>query len=65
MRRLTTPLYGQVLKSIRENETRARFLGYDTFRYELSVFVAAGVFAAVAGILRGLHSNIATPNSLH
>jgi branched-chain amino acid transport system permease protein len=65
MRRLTTSPYGQVLKSIRENETRARFLGYDTFRYKLSVFVAAGVFAAVAGILRGLHSNIATPNALH
>ncbi|WP_276258897.1 branched-chain amino acid ABC transporter permease [Haloglomus litoreum] len=65
MRRLTTSPYGQVLKSIRENETRARFLGYDTFRYKLSVFVAAGVFAAVAGILKGLHSNIATPNALH
>ena len=65
MRRLTTSPYGQVLKSIRENETRARFLGYDTFRYKLSVFVAAGVFAAVAGILKGLHSNIATPGALY
>jgi branched-chain amino acid transport system permease protein len=65
MRRLTTSPYGQVLKSIRENETRARFLGYDTFRYKLSVFVAAGLFAAVAGVLKGLHSNIATPSALH
>ena len=65
IRRLTTSPYGQVLKSIRENETRARFLGYDTFRYKLSVFVAAGMFAAVAGILKGLHSNIATPSALH
>jgi branched-chain amino acid transport system permease protein len=65
MRRLTTSPYGQVLKSIRENETRARFLGYDTFRYKLSAFVAAGLFAAVAGILKGLHSNIATPGALH
>lgn len=65
MRRLTTSPYGHVLKSIRENETRARFLGYDTFRYKLSVFVAAGLFAAVAGILKGLHSNIATPGALY
>jgi branched-chain amino acid transport system permease protein len=65
IRRLTTSPYGQVLKSIRENERRARFLGYDTFRYKLSVFVAAGFFAAIAGILQGLHSSIATPNSLH
>jgi branched-chain amino acid transport system permease protein len=65
MRRLTTSPYGQVLRSIRENETRARFLGYDTFRYKLSVFAAANLFAAVAGILGGLHSNIATPTALH
>jgi branched-chain amino acid transport system permease protein len=65
MRRLTTSPYGQVLKSIRENETRARFLGYDTFRYKLSVFAAAGLFAAVAEIFGGLHGNIATPTALH
>ena len=65
MKRLTTSPYGQVLQSIRENETRARFLGYDTFRYKLSVFTIAGVFAGVAGILSGLHQSIATPDALY
>jgi branched-chain amino acid transport system permease protein len=65
MKRLTTSPYGQVLQSIRENETRSRFLGYDTFRYKLSVFTVAGVYAGVAGILSGLHQSIATPDALY
>lgn len=65
MRRLTTSPFGQVLKSIRENEERARFLGYDTFRYKLFAFVLAGFFAGVAGMLQGLYLNIITPSLMY
>ena len=54
-----------MLVSIRENEERVRFLGYDTFHYKLAVFVIAGLFAGVAGILQGLYLNILTPNMLY
>lgn len=65
MRRLTNSPFGRVLKSIRENEDRARFLGYDTNHYKLAVFTVAGLFAGVAGMLQGLYLNILTPNMLY
>ncbi|MFC5973514.1 branched-chain amino acid ABC transporter permease [Halomarina salina] len=65
MRRLTKSPFGRVLVSIRENEDRARFLGYDTTHYKLAVFVVAGLFAGVAGLLQGLYLNILTPNMLY
>ncbi|MFC7157591.1 branched-chain amino acid ABC transporter permease [Halomarina halobia] len=65
MRRLTNSPFGRVLVSIRENEDRARFLGYDTNHYKLAVFVVAGLFAGVAGILQGLYLNILTPNMMY
>lgn len=65
MWRLTKSPFGKVLIIIRENEERARFLGYDTFNYKLAVFVVAGLFAGIAGMLQGLFLNILTPNLLH
>jgi len=40
---------GRVLVSIRENEERARLLGYDSFRYQLLSVVVSGTLAAAAG----------------
>lgn len=65
MWRLTKSPFGKVLVIIRENEERAKFLGYNTFHYKLAVFVIAGLFAGVAGMLQGLFLNILTPNMLH
>ncbi len=42
---------GTVLVAIRENEQRARFLGYDTDRYKLLAFVMSAVVTGLAGIL--------------
>ncbi len=63
--RLTKSPFGSVLVIIRENEERARFLGYDTFRYKLAVFTVAGLFAGVAGLLQGLYLSIVTPDVLY
>lgn len=65
MWRLVNSPLGRVLVIIRENEERARFLGYNTFRYKLAVFIVAGFFAGVAGILQGLFLSIVTPDLLH
>lgn len=41
--------FGRVLVAIRENEDRARMLGYDTFRYKLAAVAVSGTLAAAAG----------------
>jgi branched-chain amino acid transport system permease protein len=65
MWRLVNSPLGRVLVIIRENEERAQFLGYNTFRYKLAVFIVAGFFAGVAGMLQGLFLSIVTPDLLH
>jgi branched-chain amino acid transport system ATP-binding protein/branched-chain amino acid transport system permease protein len=42
---------GTVLVAIRENEQRARFLGYPTNRYKLLAFVLSAAITGLAGIL--------------
>ncbi len=42
---------GSVLVAIRENEQRARFLGYPTNRYKLVAFVISATITGLAGIL--------------
>lgn len=64
MRRFTNSPFGRVLVSIRENEERTRFLGYNTFYYKLAAFVVAGLFAGIAGVLQGLYLQILVPNML-
>jgi branched-chain amino acid transport system permease protein len=45
---------GKIFVSIRENEKRVKFLGYDVFRYKLAAFVISGTFAALSGGLYAL-----------
>jgi branched-chain amino acid transport system permease protein len=45
---------GTVFMAIRENEERARSLGYDTLRYKLVAIVVASMLAGTAGILHGV-----------
>ena len=42
---------GSVLVGIRENEQRARFVGYPTDRYKLVAFVASATITGLAGVL--------------
>jgi branched-chain amino acid transport system permease protein len=56
--------FGQVLKTIRENETRAQMVGYNVRRYKLSSFVISAIYAAVAGALYGLFLNYMFPQTL-
>jgi len=53
-RRILNSPFGAVLKGIRENETRVRFLGYDPTVYKRRAFVISGVFATLAGVLWSL-----------
>ncbi len=57
--------FGRVLQGIRENEQRARFVGYDVRRYKLAAFVVSCAFAGLAGALYTFLLNFAYPESLH
>ena len=46
--------FGRVLVAIRENEERARMLGYDVFRHKLAAVVLSGTLSAAAGAVYGL-----------
>ncbi len=52
--------FGQVLKSIRENEPRALSLGYDVSKYKLTAFVLSGALAGMAGATKSLALGLAT-----
>ena len=52
--------FGQVLKSIRENEARALSLGYDVDKYKLVAFVISAALAGMAGALKSLSLGLAT-----
>src|SRR5204863_6726021 len=55
---------GSVLVAIRENEERARFLGYPTNRYKLIAFVLSAAVVAVAGILSVFNHRFASAEPL-
>jgi branched-chain amino acid transport system permease protein len=57
--------YGQVLKAIRENESRAISLGYDVDRYKLLAFVLSTAIAGLAGSLKTLVLGFATLSDVH
>jgi branched-chain amino acid transport system permease protein len=52
--------FGQVLKSIRENEPRALSLGYNVDRYKLVAFVISATLAGMAGAAKSLALGLAT-----
>lgn len=52
--------FGQVLKSIRENEPRALSLGYDVDKYKLMAFVLSASLAGLAGAIKSLALGLAT-----
>jgi len=60
-RRLVSSPVGSVWLAIRENETRAAMLGYDTFSYKLAVMVISGMMAALTGGLYAVVVNFAHP----
>ncbi|MEA3358250.1 MAG: branched-chain amino acid ABC transporter permease [Thermodesulfobacteriota bacterium] len=49
LRRISRAPLGRVFLSIKENEERAEFLGYNVIRYKLIAFVISGSFAALGG----------------
>jgi len=65
LQRILHSPFGRVMVAIRENEERARAVGYSTFRYKLAAFAVSGFFAGVAGALfAGFRRSVSPENSL-
>jgi branched-chain amino acid transport system permease protein len=57
--------FGQVLKAIRENESRALSLGYDVNRYKLLAYVLSATLAGLAGATKTLVFELASLTDVH
>src|SRR6266705_995946 len=57
--------FGEVLKSIRENEQRAISLGYKTDQYKLMAYILSGTIAGFAGSLKVFVAQNASLTDVH
>ena len=57
--------FGKTLQAIRDNETRARFLGVRIWRYRWLAFLLSGVFTGLAGTLWVPLNGLVTPDVLY
>ncbi|MET4578095.1 branched-chain amino acid ABC transporter permease [Ottowia thiooxydans] len=57
--------FGQILKSIRDNEPRAASLGFETTRYKLALFVISAGIASLAGATKAIVFQYATLTDVH
>ena len=62
MKRLTSSPYGILLRTIKENETRAQFMGYNTFTYKWITFILSSSISAFAGALSTVNYSYVNPS---
>ena len=65
--RLVNSPFGRVLQALRQNETRAGFVGYEVWRFKWAVFTLSAAIAGLAGGLFAMAQESAYPDvmSLH
>ncbi|NUB43601.1 urea ABC transporter permease subunit UrtC [Fertoebacter nigrum] len=56
--------FGSVIRAIRDDEQRVRFLGYSVENYKLAVFTLTAIIAAIAGALYYPQAGIINPAEL-
>src|SRR5207302_9963660 len=57
--------FGKALQAIRDNDTRARFVGIRIRRYRFVAFLVSGVFTGIAGALWVPLNGLTTPDILY
>jgi branched-chain amino acid transport system permease protein len=62
LKKITSSPYGVLIKSIKENEERVKFLGYNTFLYKWITFILSTSISAFAGSLAILNYGYVTPS---
>ena len=63
--RLVNSPFGRILQSIRQNEVRASFVGYEVWRFKFAAFVIAAMFAGLAGGLFSMAQESAYPDIMN
>jgi len=61
MRQIAQSPFGYTLRMIRDNATRASFVGIDVWRAKLTIFVLAALFASTGGMIMALFVSGAYP----
>jgi branched-chain amino acid transport system permease protein len=61
---LRTP-YGNTVACVKDNEERARFIGYNTFLSKLTLYTMAGFFAGIAGSLFAFFEEFVSLNTIN
>lgn len=56
---------GRVMEAIRENEERARFIGYHTVALRAAALAVSAFIAALGGVLFALYNAFVSPDVLH
>lgn len=56
---------GLLTRAIRDNEERARYIGYETLLPRVVVYAVSALVAAIAGVLFSLYNGFVTPGLLH
>jgi branched-chain amino acid transport system permease protein len=56
--------FGRVLQCLKDNEDRARSIGYDTYRFKLIAFMISAFFSSLAGGLYAVHLNFVPLDTL-
>lgn len=64
-RRIVGSPFGTSLIAVRENEDRARYLGYDVAAIKRRAFTMSAIFAGLAGALWAHHQSYVSPELLH
>jgi len=62
--RIVNSPFGRVLKALKDNEDRARSVGYDTTTFKTAAFVISALFGSLAGGLYAVHSNFVPIDTL-
>ena len=57
--------FGRVVLAMRDDDLRAKAIGYPTFRYKLILFVIGGALGGLAGALMVNQQNYVSPNALY
>ena len=61
-RRVVTSHFGRVLVAIRENEDRARFLGYNVQRYKMGACMISALLTGLGGAIYPIRAAFVTPD---
>lgn len=62
LRMITRSPFGNTIRAIRDNPTRAQFIGLNVWKYKLASFILAGTFSGIAGALFSPYKGIASPD---